>query len=65
MMIVEVDLSSMELADKKVLLALAIDVGPTGRRVARAFDPDRHSVRLEPDRWLEFGGATKGPQQER
>ena len=35
------DLSLVELPDEQVLLAVAVDVGPAGRRVAGALDADR------------------------
>ena len=56
----DADLSPAELADEKVLLAVAVDVGPAGGRIAGALDPDRHTVRLETDRWLELCGAAEG-----
>ena len=45
--LVNVDLSAMELSDKKVLLAVAVDIGPARCRVTGAFDPDRHAPRHE------------------
>ena len=54
---VNANLSLMELPDEKVFLAIAIDVGPAGRSVTGAFDPDRHTVRFEADRRLELRGA--------
>ena len=56
----DADLALVELPDEQVLLAVAVDVGPAGRRVAGAFDADRHAVRLEADRRLELGGAADG-----
>ena len=58
--LVDADLPAVELADEQVLLAVAVDVGPAGRRVAGVLDPDRHAARLESDRRLEFRGAADG-----
>ena len=57
--LVDADLSAVELSDEKVFLAIAIDVGPAGRSVTGAFDPDRHTVRFEADRRLELCGAAE------
>ena len=48
------DLSLMELPDEKVLLAVAVDVGPARRRVARAFNTDGHAARFQTHRTFEF-----------
>jgi hypothetical protein len=55
-----VDLPTAELTDEKVLLAIAVDVGPAGRRVPGAFDPNERITRLDPDRRFESLGVAGG-----
>ena len=50
----------IELPDEKVLLAIAVNVGPTRRRVARAFHTDGHPARFQTHRTFEFRGAAQG-----
>ena len=50
----------MELPDEKVLFAVAVDVGPAGRRVAGAFDADRDPARFQTHRAFKFGSAAHG-----
>jgi hypothetical protein len=49
--------SPAERPDKKVLLTIAVDIGPTWRCVTWVFDPDRNAARLKARGWLELGGA--------
>src|SRR5439155_360067 len=56
---VDLDLAAAELSDEQVVLALAVDVGPTRAGIARRFDADRDAVGLEPDRWREVGRAAR------
>jgi hypothetical protein len=55
---VDPNLSLAELSNEQVLLAIAIDVSPTGRGVTGRFDPDWHTIGFEADGRLKFSGAT-------
>jgi hypothetical protein len=55
--LVNANLSLTELSNEKVFPAIAIDVGPAGCSVTRTIDPDRDTVRFEPDGRLELCGA--------
>jgi hypothetical protein len=56
----KLNLPLIELSDEKVLLAVAVYVGPTGSRVAGAFDADSDPVRLQTNRAFKFGSAAQG-----
>src|SRR5262245_36534974 len=56
----DLDLALVELADEEVRLAVAVDVGPAGRRVAGGLDADRGPARGQAGRGLELGGAAQG-----
>jgi hypothetical protein len=54
------DLSLIELSDEQILFAIAVNVGPTRRRVARAFNADGDPVRFQTHRTFEFRSAAPG-----
>jgi hypothetical protein len=55
----DVDLSLVELSDEQMLLAIAVEVGPTGGGVARAFHADGAIACLQTYRGLEVGSAAE------
>jgi hypothetical protein len=59
--LVNADLSLSELPDEKVLLAIAVDIGPTGGGVTRTLDSDRNAVAFEAHRRFEICGACGKP----
>src|SRR5690606_19679279 len=57
---VELDFAIPELADEQVLLAVAVDVGPTGGRITGAVHAHRLAVGEPANRPLEFSPAAHG-----
>jgi hypothetical protein len=55
----DADLSLRELTDEKILLAIAVNVGPTRRGETRAFHADGHSICFQTHRTFEFRGAAQ------
>src|SRR5205807_7983155 len=61
------DLSLVELSHEQMLRAIAVEAGPTGAGVARAFHADGGIAHFQTDRGLEVGSAAEGsasPEQE-
>jgi hypothetical protein len=52
------NLAVVELSDEKVLLVIAVNIGPTGGGIPRAFNADGAPVRLQTNRIPELRSAT-------